>query len=645
MALTEEQRQTLIDQVRSQQDQQIFDTDRSAFEQSILSAAEPSGVGRSIAERIRGFLGGAEEAVLGAGAAGFGALAGLGTLAQRGGEQLLRTGGLPLPGGIPSPPLTREFQERLGITREQAAARPSLAERAIPEGLRQPPETGPGRAGFIGGEIAQFLIPGAAPARAGRAAAGLRGLSQLPARFKKLVEPLAKAGAEGLSALGITAIQEGEVGREAAQVGGVAAALPLALRGGAAAARVVGRPIARGVAEVGSQLLGKTTGAGESAIKELFRNPNVIKFAREAGVDADTFQDDLLSSATQGLKNIRIQRGADYQTALRGIEQDTTKLTGVLQKTQTSARKLLGNRSIGVDANNKLNFSKSTITGDSDIKNIGRAFEDTLNWEDTTPLGLDRLKRRLSDFEDQATSNTAKSIIKNLRKDVTDGLNKNVEGYKAMTQQYAQASTLIDEIQAGLGVDKARTRQQAINKLLSTLRPGREQNFELARELQKATGDDIVARIAGGAFQDVIPRSLAGTFITTGGILGLIINPSAWPALSLYFASGSPRLVGEFVNVLGEASRQLAKTGEVDDNVIRIFRQLILQAEEDRQGGGERGELPEDIFGAPLPPAEIPGGPIFPGGAQAPGAAQLPGTPGLPGGAQGLPAFPQAPLQ
>lgn len=436
----------------------------------------------------------------------------------------------------------------------------SLAERrfGIEQGALTTPKTTAQKAGFLTEQIGEFFIPGTAPLKAGRAAKGavkgskfLRGSAGLGAT----------AATEAGLAAGQTAIQEGKFGEESTKAAKFGAAFPVA---GATAGKFLKR-----VGKIGAETLGKSTGAGSQAVEEAFRNPNVIRYAREAGKESvSDVMTEALENAKSGLRAIRKKRGAEYTSKL-----DNLNLNKDLSPVLKSAKTKVNDFAEDLD---------TIVEGENVVK---KAITDINNWDDASAKGLDKLKKRLQSYENQLTGpgkGSAKRIVSQLKDDIRSGLNDNIDGYAEMTSGYRKTSELIDEIENALSLGDKKQKETAIRKLLQTIRRDDDSRKDLLQAVSEASGVDITGKVTGAMLAPKTPRGIAGAVQPFASGLGgatVLLNPSTIPMLLLYFAASSPRVVAEFSSILGQLSRSQIASGSIPINVQRAVRQLIIEAQ------------------------------------------------------------------
>lgn len=438
----------------------------------------------------------------------------------------------------------------------------SSAQQLIPQAAYTPEGTAE-KLGFGAEQIGEFFIPGAAPLRAGKAAGAAVKGGRL---FKGAAKLGAVAGTEAGLAAGQTALQKGEFGPEAGQAAVFGAGVPVA-------GRIFGKA-ARGAVDVGAEILGRTTGAGKSTIVEVFKNPNVIRFAREAGSDPEVLLTQTAEQAKSALQNLRVLRGNIYRTQLETLDLGKRDLSSVLDSVKGKITGFKDDLETIVEGENVVN----------------RAIKDVAEWTDTSAAGVDRLKQRLGSYSEQLVGRgkeRAKRVVDELRIDAKDGLQKTVPGYTEMTKGYEEASKLIDDVSRSLSLGKRNQIETSMRKFSQTMRRDDDTRKQFLEILSQRGENDLTAQIAGTLLGRATPRGLS-TFLSGGAGLGIILNPATATSLIPVMLTTSPRLVGEFVNLLGKIPRsrfakKAAGLEALPLNIQRSFRQLILQMIEENK--------------------------------------------------------------
>lgn len=309
--------------------------------------------------------------------------------------------------------------------------------------------------------------------------------------------------------------------------------------------------VGRGVGKVAREVLGRTTGAGEGAITEAFRGGKSFREALRGRVS----QEEILEKAIGALETVRADRSTNYISRLEELGKIKKSIN--IQPVHDKLRQLL--RSFNIkETKEGLEFSRSTLNKTAQ-KDVSEILEIVKSWGkkagDRTPAGLDILKRRLDDFYSE--SKNSRAIVTALRNEVKNQLVKEVPEYAVMTGEYSKATALIKEIERALSLGKKSAADTAVRKLNSAMR----ENFGFRRTLLEqlsAQGEvsNLPEEIAGEALKNIMPRGLSGLGSIGVAGVGLYSDPRLLPLLTL----ASPRLVGEFVNLLGSTSRKMALT-------------------------------------------------------------------------------------
>jgi hypothetical protein len=124
-------------------------------------------------------------------------------------------------------------------------------------------------------------------------------------------------------------------------------------------------------------------------------------------------------------------------------------------------------------------------------------------------------------------------------------------------KEYTQASEQIREVERALSLGNKASADTAMRKLQSLMRDNVQTNYgqrvQLARELEKAGGRELMPSLAGQALSEFTPRGLQrAAAIPTGGLAYLVGGPIA---AGTSLATSSPRLVGEAAYLSGLVGR------------------------------------------------------------------------------------------
>lgn len=386
------------------------------------------------------------------------------------------------------------------------------------------------------------LIPQLAP-YAQKIAAALEsgGFRVNPANF---VGPAQKATIA--SRLGNTALRAGSGGAVGATAAGMidpsqagdGAMIGAAIPGGVKVAGEVGKLANRAVGSIASNIVGTMTGAGGEALRQAYRSgrEGITAFADNMRGKVDPA--DVLSDAKAALSTMRINRGNEYRSGMVNIKADKSVLdmNPILQEVQNI-------QSMG-------SFKGQTIR-----KNAAGVVDEVANkvqeWANLnpvdfhTPEGLDALKQAIGDIRDTTQFGTAArkavdSVYDAIKKQIT----KQAPVYSKVMKNYSEASDIISEVQKALSLGDKASADTAMRKLQSLMRNNVNTNYgnrlELAKELERQGGKELLPSIGGQALNSWTPRGLQALAATGAGVAS-IANPAMLSALPLQ----SPRLMGE----------------------------------------------------------------------------------------------------
>ena len=193
------------------------------------------------------------------------------------------------------------------------------------------------------------------------------------------------------------------------------------------------------------------------------------------------------------------------------------------------------------------------------------------NAKDTTPIGLDSLKRAFGDL--YSNSSGVRAFTQSMKDSVRTTLNKNVPEYETMTKGYNTASNLLNDIKSATSLGGKANADTVFTKVTNALKSDKEFRLQMLNELENGAGVKLTDALAGHNLSKWIPSGITGRAIdvsTAVGILYNVFNPAMIPALM----STSPRIVGEFLNGLGVAKQYVApivsainKLPEISQNI------------------------------------------------------------------------------
>lgn len=351
---------------------------------------------------------------------------------------------------------------------------------------------------------------------------------------------------------GLAARAPGVVGK----VAKVAQATGRAVDPLAAAAKATGA-VGRATGELGSAVLGFTTGAGGSAIKE------AAKAGTQGGQFGETFRahlrgqapiEDVVSSAKDALGNMRKERSDAYRSGMVDIKNDATVLDFA------NIDKALGEvRDRGFYKGKVINPEAATAWDKID--------EYVQDWKNSdpaefhTPEGLDALKRKIGDVRDSLEyGKPARNAANEAYGAVKTEIAKQAPAYSKVMGDYETASKALEDMEVSMSLRQKTGVDTAARKLQSIMRNNANTNYgrreQLGRTLEDYGAKDLYPALAGQALSPLPPRGLSGMASAVGAVGGFMANPVAG---GLGLAAASPRIVGEAVYGAARAAAPVAK--------------------------------------------------------------------------------------
>jgi hypothetical protein len=327
----------------------------------------------------------------------------------------------------------------------------------------------------------------------------------------------------------------------------------------------VAKPVLRAGGKIVKGILGRTTGAGtefanqavESGVQRGATSPFQSVTPGDLAARGKTTGQEVVENAKAAVANVREARKARYLSDLQGISANSSPLgaPGNLDPV-TLAKTLKDDFRIdltqGPNGKYAMDFSQSPWMGENK-RRAKLAIEEVLNNKDTTPLGLDSLKRRLDSLYSGASE--SRSLVSKLRNEVKDHIVSQVPEYADMTKGYSELTGMIDDFEHGLmlrkktGLGERVTADMTLRRLTSALRDNFPLRKELLGELGQRGGRDLLAQTAGHAAQSWLPSGLQGSGPALVGEIALsVMNPKVLPVV----AASSPRVVWELLAATGQ---------------------------------------------------------------------------------------------
>lgn len=331
--------------------------------------------------------------------------------------------------------------------------------------------------------------------------------------------------------------------------------------------------------------LGLKTGVGTEPITQ------AVKAGREGN---QTFVENMrgtvpmmqvLDDAKSNLAKMNLDKQAEYRSGMVNIKNDKTQLdfTGIDQAI--------------ADAQKYSSYKGKVVNqGAADVLTDIKAKVDDWKSSDPaqyhTPEGIDKLKQSIWESIEKLPreSKTAYSAAKEVYDSVKKEISKQAPEYSKVMSDYSQSSDKIKEIERALSLGDKASADTAMRKLQSLMRNNVNTNYgnrlDMARELEKAGGNEMMPALAGQAMSSKLPRGLQSATNIPSSYLAYGVGGPALAAADLM--ASSPRLVGEasykygqLANALGQATQPVTNlTGKVPMTAQQARLAALLAAQQ-----------------------------------------------------------------
>ena len=331
--------------------------------------------------------------------------------------------------------------------------------------------------------------------------------------------------------------------------------------------------------------LGLKTGVGIEPITQ------AVKAGREGN---QTFVENMrgtvpmmqvLDDAKSNLAKMNLDKQAEYRSGMVNIKNDKTQLdfTGIDQAI--------------ADAQKYSSYKGKVVNqGAADVLTDIKAKVDDWKSSDPaqyhTPEGIDKLKQSIWESIEKLPreSKTAYSAAKEVYDSVKKEISKQAPEYSKVMSDYSQSSDKIKEIERALSLGDKASADTAMRKLQSLMRNNVNTNYgnrlDMARELERAGGNEMMPALAGQAMSSKLPRGLQSATNIPSSYIAYGVGGPALAAADLM--ASSPRLVGEasykygqLANALGQATQPVTNlTGKVPMTAQQARLAALLAAQQ-----------------------------------------------------------------
>jgi hypothetical protein len=321
-------------------------------------------------------------------------------------------------------------------------------------------------------------------------------------------------------------------------------------------ARAIGKT-ADVTGSIAKPLLGLQTGAGTQAIEQAYKSGRTggeISEMFKANMRGEIPQIEVLDAVKENLVALGEQRQKAYRTEMANISKDKSVLS------------FNGIDNAVNNAMNKVSF-KGEIVNEKAFDKVVKAKAEIDAWKQLdpvefhTPEGLDKLKQKVGAILEDIPfeQRTSLTVVNDVYNGIKNEIKKQAPTYAKTMQAYSEATDLIREIERTLSQGKNASVDTQMRKLQSIMRNNVNTNYgqrlNLAQQLEKAGGKQILPALAGQALNTYTPRGLQGaSSIPTSLIAGSLFGNVAVP---LSLATSSPRLMGEAAYGAGRVAKGL----------------------------------------------------------------------------------------
>jgi len=327
--------------------------------------------------------------------------------------------------------------------------------------------------------------------------------------------------------------------------------------------------------------LGMQTGVGSEAIGQAYRAGKTGGETSElfkSNLRGEVPQLEVLDAAKQNLAKMATERRRIYNEGMKNIKGDATVLS--LKGVDDAVKQALDDITFKGEIKNEVAFEKLSEAQAkvNKWKNLDPA-------EFHTPEGLDALKQQIGDILEKIPyeQKTALTSVNQVYNGIKSEIVKQAPTYAKTMKSYSDATDTIREIEKALSLGNKATADTAMRKLQSLMRNNVNTNYgqrvNLAKELEKVGGNEMMPALAGQALSEWTPRGLQrATSIPTAflaqGIGGL-------PLAGASLATSSPRLMGEAAYGAGRVAKGLLDVQNMMPNIdYPTMFNLLYQAEQ-----------------------------------------------------------------
>ena len=380
--------------------------------------------------------------------------------------------------------------------------------------------------GFLGAQIAEFFIPGGAATKLSKVGK----LGQLAGKTGKLAQTGVRAGVEAGLVGGQTALQTGEVGKEAKTGAVIGASIP-----------VIGKAVgltSRLFKSFSKNLAGAITGKGTEVIEKVIAKPEQAKIGLKG--DEVKVLKDVATKILEGVKKIKQEASKAYEKALENLPDVQFAIDDIAPVIKESLE------NFGIKVTDKLGFKQSPFIG-AEESVLKKVFETIKGWDDLSAKGLNRLAQQVGRFRKTGTqSRELNNVVDSIKRNIRNIIGKKVPEIDKMNKVFGEEQKFLEDLGDVLSVKAGGITPLNIRKVADKINTLFNSNKGMARglveQLEKREGIDILATEAGRQLGQAPSRAAVSIGNTIRTVLQTIITPKS---------------VGELASATGIASNKL----------------------------------------------------------------------------------------
>jgi len=304
---------------------------------------------------------------------------------------------------------------------------------------------------------------------------------------------------------------------------------------------------------IASKTTGALTGVGQETVKGAARAGYEGDTTFLQGMRGEVPARQAVDDALHNLSVMRENRNAQYRSGMVDIKNDKTILDlSDIEKQIADAEKAnrLGTKVIDDTAQELIDSLKAEV-------NAWKMDDPTIF---RTPEGLDKLKQRIGSITGKLDPTirgnaNASRIGDSVYNAIKQTISKQAPTYAKVTQDYAEASDTLREIERTLSLNPKASIDTALRKLQSVTRNNVNTNYgnrlSLAEQLEAEGGRPFINTLRGQAMSAKSARGLAGVGENLSILGGAVVDPKFLATIPFQ----TPRLVGEAAYYGGRAAK------------------------------------------------------------------------------------------